>query len=171
MIGNNQQDQKKRLTAFSPIIGINPKVLILGSMPSVKSLAKHQYYGHPRNGFWPIICSLIEQPITDNYEQRTAYIEQSPFIVWDVLASCEREGSLDSAIQAEVVNDFETLFETYPTLEAICFNGQTAYKLYKRHIGIKTYDVSIHILPSTSPAYVKPLEEKKKEWAVLKKFL
>lgn len=166
-----QEDGHKRLTAFSPIIGKEPKVLILGSMPSVKSLSEHQYYGHPRNGFWTIICSILDKPMVDDYEQRTTYIKQSPLILWDVLDSCEREGSLDSAIREESVNDFEKLFETYQTIEAICFNGQTAYKLYKRHVGFESFEGEVHVLPSTSPAYVKPLAEKEKEWSVLKKYL
>lgn len=166
-----QEKESKRLTAFSPIIGTEPRVLILGSMPSVKSLAEHQYYGHPRNGFWPIICSLLERPMTEDYGQRTSYIEESPFILWDVLDSCERKGSLDSAIREETVNDFNGLFETYKTIKAIAFNGQTAYKLYKRHVGLKAFQGEVYVLPSTSPAYVKPVQEKLEEWSILKKYL
>ena len=84
--------------SFEPVIGLEPKVLILGSMPGIASLTEHQYYAHPRNAFWPIMAQLLDIEWSPVYSQRVSQLRQYPLILWDVLRACDRKGSLDSAI-------------------------------------------------------------------------
>ncbi len=139
---------------FEPIIGKQPRVLILGTMPSVQSINQAFYYAHPRNAFWPIMEKLLHQPLSSEQQKRQA-IQQSAIFLWDVLQACERQGSLDSAIKQEQANDFRWVFDTYPTIKTVVFNGQAAEKLFKRHVLKKQSlpaELSFFTLPSTSPA-------------------
>ena len=164
---------------FPPIIGQHPKVLILGTMPSVASLEAEFYYSHPRNAFWPILSTLLQRP-TETEAEKRQLIVHSPFILWDVLQSCERQGSLDSAIQSPKANDFSTLATQYPTLQAVAFNGQKAFQLFQTHV-LKKQQLPEKVvenwtlipLPSTSPANARMnLQQKTETWrAKLAKFL
>ena len=97
-----------RVRSFEPIVGHQPRILILGSMPGTASLHATQYYAHPRNAFWPIISELFDLPSGD-YETRAALLARKGVAVWDVLKTCFRAGSLDSAIDDRtiVVNDLD----------------------------------------------------------------
>ena len=139
---------------FEPIINKECKVLILGTMPSVQSLKDSFYYAHPRNAFWPIMQRFTQQPITDEQAKR-ALLLQAGIALWDVLKACQRQGSLDSAIQNPVANDFESLFNQYPHLSAILFNGKKAQQLFQRHVvGHQAIPETVKTvcMPSTSPA-------------------
>lgn len=152
---------------FAPIIPTKPKVLILGTMPSVISLEKAFYYAHPRNAFWPIIASLVGDSL-ETVEQKKRACDQLGFYLWDVLQACQRQGSLDSAIQAPSANDFEQLFNTFPDLKIVAFNGQAAEKLFKKEVFNKQRlpdGLQFLSLPSTSPAYAAiSLEDKRALW-------
>ena len=112
-----------RIHSFPPIAAEGCKVLILGSMPSVTSLERHQYYGHKQNDFWPMMFAFFEQPYTDAYSVKQELLIKHGIALWDVLSSCEREGSLDSNIMNEIPNDINGLLVQYPTIEYIIFNG------------------------------------------------
>jgi TDG/mug DNA glycosylase family protein len=152
---------------FSPIISSNPKILILGTMPSVVSLDECFYYAHPRNAFWPIIASFVGHPLVSVEEKRAA-CDLLGIYLWDVLQGCERQGSLDSAIQAPIANDFERVFNAFPNLKTVAFNGQAAEKLFKKEVLKKQSlpkDLLFITLPSTSPAYAaKTFEDKRVLW-------
>jgi len=159
------------LTGFEPVIKKNCRVVILGSMPGIASLQKHQYYAHPRNAFWPIMQELfaIEQSMA--YEERCAMLSSAGVGVWDVLKSCKRAGSLDSSIEtnSEQANDFEKLISDYGSIRAVFFNGATAERLYKKYIIssglIQNRNLLYHRLPSTSPAYASiSYQEKLAQW-------
>jgi hypoxanthine-DNA glycosylase len=125
-------------------------VLILGSFPSTASLAAGQYYAHRQNQFWRILGAVLGRPLAGmDYAARQAAVKAAGIAIWDVYASCEREGSLDAAIRAAVPNDFARLKEAAPRLARICFNGRTAGRLVREleALGFETL-----ILPSTSPA-------------------
>ena len=87
------------ITGFAPIADEDSRVLILGSMPSEASLAKGEYYGHPRNAFWPLISALLGEPMRSSYAERVDMLRRNGIALWDVAASCEREGSGDAAIR------------------------------------------------------------------------
>ncbi|GAB6070181.1 DNA-deoxyinosine glycosylase [Thiomicrorhabdus hydrogeniphila] len=140
--------------SFSYIASEDPHWMILGTMPSVESLNQAFYYAHPRNAFWPIMCSLVNHTI-QTQEDKTQLVKLAGLVLWDVLASCDRPGSLDSAIKQPVANDFEQLFNRFPNIKTVVFNGQKAQQLFKQHVLKKQNlpaDIQYIVLPSTSPA-------------------
>jgi len=138
-------------------------------MPGIESLRLQQYYANPRNQFWKILYELFETPVSQVYEERISFIKSKKIAVWDVIENCYREGSLDSKIREEKVNDFSALFKAYPDILTVLFNGGKAYEIYKRWIGFGTSsNLTFHKLTSSSPANTKRYEEKLKEWEVIK---
>ncbi|MDG6777942.1 DNA-deoxyinosine glycosylase [Thiomicrorhabdus sp. zzn3] len=141
-------------SGFAPIEPESAHLLILGTMPSVESLNQAFYYAHPRNAFWPIMAELLNRPL-QTVEQKTQALQQAGILLWDVLAACQREGSLDSAIQSPQANDFTWIFKKHPHLKTVVFNGKSAEALFKRHV-LKQQDLPKDLtflsLPSTSPA-------------------
>ncbi len=157
------------LTSFLPIIDERSRILILGSMPGVESLRLQQYYANTRNQFWKILYELFDTQVSQVYEERVSFIKSKQIAVWDVIENCYREGSLDSKIREEKVNDFSGLFKTYPDIKTVLFNGGKAYDTYKKWIGFGTIpNLRFHKLTSSSPANTKKYEEKLREWVVLK---
>ena len=160
---------------FAPIVSEQAKVLILGTMPGAASLLKQQYYGHPRNAFWPIMAALFGAHVELDYQQRKDVLIDNGIAVWDVLQYCRRPGSLDANIDmASIrVNDFIGLFTRYPLITQVFFNGATAEKMYKRHVQamLDNYfpNIEYRRLPSTSPAYASlRLAQKMEAWRVIK---
>ncbi len=159
------------IAGFPPIAAEDSKILILGSMPSQMSLQKQQYYGHQRNAFWPIMLTLLNKDPELSYRQRQQLLIQHKIAVWDVLQSCYREGSLDTAIKMDTitVNDFHDFFCTHEKLKLVCFNGAKAEALYNKHVmpAIKPDFSSLKYirLPSTSPAHAAMnLQQKTTIW-------
>ena len=146
-----------RVQSFEPVIGSNPRVVILGSMPGVASLEAVQYYAHPRNAFWPIMGRLFGFDHEVDYDARIDEIRSLPIILWDSLQSCHRPGSLDSNIDVDSAraNDFPGLLKRFPQLRAIFFNGATSEKYFRR-LALPELpgagDIELVRLPSTSPA-------------------
>jgi len=158
------------ITAFEPIIDKNCKVLILGSMPSVKSLEKQQYYGNKRNQFWKIIYELFNEEAEEEYENKKMFLLKHHIGVWDVLKNCDREGSSDSKIINPVCNDFKTFLKQYPNIKAVFFNGGKAEELFRKVVMEEIpnrEDLLFHRLPSTSPANTTPFKEKLEEWKII----
>ena len=165
----------KATEGFSPILGQDAAVLILGTLPSRKSLEQNQYYGHPQNVFWPIIGELFGTGKDRSYATRTKTLTDNGIAVWDVLASSVRPGSMDSAIDYSTVaaNNFAAFFRGQPQLSLVCFNGQTAAKLYGRFVAPTLEKDSntpdYQTLPSTSPAYASmSFEEKLNRWEIVR---
>lgn len=159
----------RRLQGLPPIVGPNTRLLILGSFPSVASLQAQQYYAHPQNHFWKILQALWpEHPVPgpESYEQRCAWLLARGLGVWDVYASCEREGSLDTAIRNAEVNDFASLRAKCPRLKLIVHNGGESYKhaeLVRSSLGVEHFPLIK--LPSTSPANAsRSLARKQEAW-------
>jgi hypoxanthine-DNA glycosylase len=144
-----------RVESFAPVIGVRPRILILGSMPGVASLEAVQYYAHPRNAFWPIMGELFGIDPTTDYEKRIAQISRQPVALWDTLQSCYRPGSLDSAITRDSVraNDIPGLLQKYTGISVVACNGATSAN-YFRKLVLPQISASIELLPmpSTSPA-------------------
>ena len=156
------------LTGLPPIVGDSPRLLILGNMPSVISLAAQQYYGNPRNAFWRVMGTLYGLDPDGPYEQRVAALVANGVAVWDVLRSCRRVGSLDSAVERDsmVANDFASFFQNHPSIERVFFNGGAAEANYGRLVAL---DVPVQYarLPSTSPAHAVRFESKLASWRVV----
>ncbi|MBE0493754.1 MAG: DNA-deoxyinosine glycosylase [Thiomicrospira sp.] len=147
------------------------RVLILGSMPGVASLEAQAYYAHSRNGFWPIMATLLQQDWSGSFEQRYKQLQQHHIGLWDVLAQCERSGSLDSAICSKSIqtNDIPGLVLRHPECQAIALNGNKAADLFKRHLHkghpLVFNSIQLVTLPSTSPAHARmSLEDKTQVW-------
>ncbi|MGV0739987.1 DNA-deoxyinosine glycosylase [Mycobacterium syngnathidarum] len=154
------------LHGLDPIVGASPRVLILGNMPSVMSLNSGQYYGNPRNAFWRVMGSLFGFSADAPYPERVTTLRTHRLAVWDVLRSCRRVGSLDSAVERDsmVPNDFEVFFAEHPTLQRLVFNGAAAETNYRRLVGPPP--VPWVRAPSTSPAQTMRYEDKLGAWRV-----
>ena len=138
------------LQGLAPLLDAHTRLVVLGSFPGVTSLQAQQYYGHPRNHFWPILALLWNADLARaDYAQRIAIALEHGLGLWDVYASCRREGSLDSAIEAPVFNDLAGLKRRAPGLCVIAHNGGESARAM-RHT--RTLGVAVHRLPSTSPA-------------------
>lgn len=164
----------KRISGFPPITSPSAKVLVLGSMPSVASLEKRQYYGKPQNSFWRIMGDLFAAGPDLPYDERCDALADAGVAVWDVLASCVRPGSLDSNIDMNTaeVNDLDTFFSAHPEVGHVFFNGKKAEEIFRRRLGEQIGTVHPHLnytgLPSTSPAMASlNYEEKRQRWCVL----
>ncbi|MEN0109454.1 MAG: DNA-deoxyinosine glycosylase [Planctomycetota bacterium] len=145
--------------SFPPIARPDARVLVLGSMPGIASLAAGQYYAHPRNAFWPIVGEACDVDPGEPYADRCVALERAKVAVWDALKSCRREGSLDAAIDrdSEQPNDFAAFFAEHREVQRVLFNGQKAETAFRRHaVSMLPADVAARLtterLPSTSPA-------------------
>ena len=147
---------------FAPIASEQARVLIVGSMPSVKSLEDAEYYAHPRNAFWPILFEVFGEEPTRDYEVKKRLILRHDLALWDAACSCEREGSLDSAMKAISFNDFEQLFARCPQIHTVLCNGGTAHQLFQKS-GFGAGKTVLR-LPSTSPAYTLAFQKKLEAW-------
>jgi len=151
------------ISSFAPLLNESTEILILGSMPGVASLKASQYYAHPRNAFWPLLADLLEFDLRAGYDERVLALRERGVGLWDVLASCERPGSLDQAINAasiqlnplaDLLNDCPKL--RCPKLMRVLTNGASASRLFERHclpaMRTRRPNLDWHALPSTSPA-------------------
>lgn len=151
-----------KIYSFPSISNQESKVLILGTMPGIASLKLNQYYGHPRNAFWKLLFTLFNEPYSTDYEIRKKLVLNHNIALWDVLQTCVREGSLDSAIEQEIPNDFTDFLDDHPKIEKIFFNGQKAAKYFKKYVRVPS-KYQLITLPSTSPANAGILFEEKLE--------
>jgi hypoxanthine-DNA glycosylase len=145
---------KQILRGLAPIIDERARVLILGSFPSEASLAAGQYYAHKQNQFWKILGAILGRPLAElDYAAKQAAVKDAGIAIWDVYESCERAGSLDSAIKNGKPNDFAALKKSALTgrcgIQRVCFNGQAAAKFAPQ---LEALGFATLILPSTSPA-------------------
>lgn len=140
-----------RLAGFAPVVDARAEILILGSFPGRASLDRGQYYAHPRNQFWPILGAVLGEPLADlPYRRRLARLRAHGIGLWDVLAGCERSGSLDADIRAAQANDFDALLAVLPRLRRVLFNGQAAGRFAPQ---FARAGLAVVVLPSTSPAH------------------
>ena len=149
-----------RLLGLPPLVDARTRVLVLGSFPGQRSLQRQQYYAHPQNQFWRILQALWPQapwPADGDYAGRCACALDLGLGLWDVYASCERVGSLDSAIRNAMLNDFAALLRQCPRLSGIAHNGAESHRHAPAveqslaHAGLHGR-VTLHKLPSSSPA-------------------
>ena len=151
------------LHGLRPVVGRRPHLLVLGSFPSRASLAAGQYYAHPRNQFWPLLGALWSLDLAAwSYARRVAEARRRGLAIWDVYAACQREGSLDSAIEAAEPNDLVGLVRRLPSLRAIAHNGGESARAMRL---TRTLGLPVYRLPSTSPANASwSFERKRAAW-------
>lgn len=154
--------------SFAPIVDEHSRILILGSMPGIKSLEQQEYYAHPQNRFWRLLALLPQ-----DYSAKQALLHKHHLALWDTLGYCERVGSLDSNIKNEAPNAVAELAGELPHLQAVVCNGGKAAAAFKKYFAKKMPEqVQIFYLPSTSPANARlRLEDLAEHWQVILQFL
>lgn len=147
----------KKCKSFQPVINFNSKILILGSMPGIQSLEKQEYYAYPQNRFWRVMAFLCHcSELQDfDYNKKLEIILNNNYALWDVIASCERQGSLDTNIVKEVPNKIPKLLKNYPNIDTIYLNGTKAFSALKKYFPELLLQYHCRKLPSTSPANAK----------------
>jgi TDG/mug DNA glycosylase family protein len=145
------------LTSFPPVVDDHTRVLVLGSMPGTVSLRSQQYYAHPQNAFWRITGELVGFDPAADYRARVGALLKGGIGLWDVLHTCQREGSLDSAIAPDTMtaNDFDGLFAAHPHITRVFFNGAKAEQIFTKVVYplvAQRYPIEYRRLPSSSPA-------------------
>jgi double-stranded uracil-DNA glycosylase len=174
-----ERAKSARVSSFGARVAPGCRVLVLGTVPSERSLALQQSYAHAQNLFWPFMGELFSAGPELEYEQRIAQLQRAGIGLWDVLKHCERPGSLDSSIvrASEVPNALPQLLAAHPSIHACAFNGAKAYEVFKRHtlpllLGQPFAQLKFLPLPSTSPANASiSRAEKLRQWSVLKELL
>ena len=155
---------------IEPVYNSSSKILILGSFPSVKSREVGFFYGHPQNRFWKVISLILGCENPSTVKERRRLLLMHGIAVWDVIASCDIEGSADSTIKGVVPNDLSTILYA-ADIKAIFVNGKTAKKYYNRYI-LKTIKREAITLPSTSAANASfSLEKLTREWSIIKEYI
>ena len=163
----------------APLVNINKKgslaaivdektsILILGTVPGDNSIIHQQYYNNPRNQFWKIFCSIFNQGKSIKiYEERIELLKKYNVGLWDVLMSCDREGSSDDKIKNPIVNDFNNFFSKYRNIKTLIFNGEESYKYFNKLVKIN-FDMKMIQLNSTSSQNGhKNLTDKTEEWRI-----
>ena len=135
---------------FPPLYDKNSTILILGSFPSVKSREQLFFYGHPQNRFWKVIANVFGDSVPTTIQEKKDLLRKHHIALWDVIKSCDIEGSSDSSISGVVPNDLSEIFAG-ADIQKIIVNGKTAEKYFNKY----TRDVirkDAICLPSTSPA-------------------
>ncbi|HMB73735.1 MAG TPA: DNA-deoxyinosine glycosylase [Gammaproteobacteria bacterium] len=147
------------------MVGVKPRVLILGSLPGRASLEAGRYYAQSRNAFWPIMGALCDAHPEIEYSKRLELLTRAGVALWDVLFEAVRQGSLDSSIVANTqrVNDISGLVSRHASLRLVAFNGKKAAEIFRRRIetDLSPGRVETVTLPSTSPAYASLRPEQK----------
>ena len=99
--------------SISIFIDNNSTVLILGSLPSVKTREVGFYYGHPRNRFFKVLSSIfnVEEPI--KVIDRKNFLKEHNIALYDVIYECDICGSSDSSIKNPIVIDIKDILTKY----------------------------------------------------------
>ena len=148
---------------LSPVTGDGPRVLVLGSFPSERSLQAGEYYANRRNQFWALLGAVLAFDHDAAYRDRVDAVTSHGVALWDVVRSCRRVGSMDAKIDRAslVVNDFASFFATNPSIERIFVNGLTAMELFERHVETALPTLR---LPSSSGALPMTFADKLSRW-------
>lgn len=140
--------------SFAPIVDEHSRILILGSMPGIKSLEQQEYYAHPQNRFWRLLALLLNEDVPQDYAAKQALLHKHHLALWDTLGYCERDGSLDSNIKNEAPNAVVELAGELPHLQAVVCNGGKAGAAFKKYFakkclsGCKFFICRLQVLPT-----------------------
>ena len=151
---------------IEPVFDENSKILVLGSFPSVKSREANFFYGHPQNRFWKVVSLVFGEECPVTVDEKKAFLLKNNIAVWDVIKSCDIEGSSDSSIKNVTPNDISEIL-VKSQIKQIFTNGNTAHKLFTKY----NPQYNAIKLPSTSPANASfSVEKLILEWRILKDF-
>ena len=151
---------------FPPLYDKNSKILILGSFPSVKSREQKFFYGHPQNRFWKTVAGVLSEEVPQTIEEKKEFLHRNHIALWDVIHSCDIEGSSDSSIRNVIPNNLDIIFEEADICAIYC-NGAKSYQYYEKYQEKQTGKKAVK-LPSTSPANAAfSLERLKENWKVI----
>ncbi len=155
---------------IAPVYDAHARILILGSFPSVKSREAHFFYGHPQNRFWRVLAAVTGQDVPMDIPEKREFLLKNDIALWDVIKSCEIQGSSDSSIRNVVPNDLSRILDT-ADIRQIYVNGGTAYRLYQKYLYPETRRTAVR-LPSTSPANAAcSLENLTGQWGVIREYI
>lgn len=135
---------------ISPLFNNESKILILGSLPSVKSREQNFFYGHPQNRFWKVLSMIFNQPLPFTIEEKANLALSHKIAIWDTIFSCDIIGSSDSSIKNVIPTDLKPILQKSQIQKIFC-NGKTSGKYYEKY-QMKEIGIKAEILPSTSPA-------------------
>ena len=164
-----EPDPLVRKRCFDPVVDDQTRILVLGSLPGDRSLARQEYYGNRQNRFWMLMAEVIGLDLLPlDYMSRLQALLANGIGLWDVVAEADREGSLDHRIRDHVGNDLVGLIASLPKLATIAFNGGTASRLGMKVLGQHAQRYRIVQLPSSSPAHTLAYAEKLTVWRTLR---
>jgi hypoxanthine-DNA glycosylase len=157
--------------SLPPVVDSNTRAIVLGTMPGEQSLLLQQYYSNPSNQFWRLMSAVLSANVPEDYNSRVSFLLHYGIGLWDVLESCERNGSSDSAIREERPNKLTPLLNAFPSIRCVAFNGGKASECFRRSSEELPGEIEQLFLPSSSGApgkYVKPLKAKINDWKILR---
>jgi len=172
-ISERDLHMEERLYGIPPAADENARLMILGSMPGARSLMEGQYYAYPRNDFWALLCAALGADDPADYDARIALAKSRGVALWDVIASCVREGSLDQNIRDAVPNDIPGFLGAHPGIRAVCFNGTAARRAFQKHFAERE-GIDFLLLPSSSPVprqAIRGFTDKLPYWMKLREYL
>ena len=153
---------------ISPFYRKDSEILILGSFPSVKSREQKFFYAHPQNRFWKVLSEIFDDALPETVDEKKLFLERNRVALWDVIGSCDIEGSSDSSIRNVVPNDISVITENAP-IRAIYLNGGTSFNCFRKYLLKINPDIPSFKLPSTSPANARfTLSMLVDEWKIIK---
>lgn len=160
-------EYKHVVHSFEPVYNSDSKILILGTLPSVKSRENHFYYGHKQNRFWKLLARICEEVVPETIEEKKAMLLRNHIAIWDVIYSCDIKGSSDSSIKNVVPTDLKQILVS-SSITKIYANGNKAGALYEKYQQSNT-SLDITVLPSTSPANAAwSLDRLYDTWSIIK---
>lgn len=158
---------REHRVGLPPIVGPSPSVLILGTIPSVQSALKGQYYGNPQNHFWRLMADVLGERMPEDYSSRCDVLRGNGIAVWDVLAECDIRGSGDNTIINPVPNDVPAFVRENRGIHHIFVNGQAAFMLHHRFYA-EAIKMSTAQLPSSSPANAIRYVDRRQAWLAVR---
>jgi len=161
---------RERRFGLPPVVGNAPTVLILGTIPSVLSSRKGQYYGNPLNHFWRLMGEALEETMPDDYRARCETLTRNGIAVWDVLAECDIRGSGDHSIANPVPNDILGFLEGNRSIRHVFINGKAAHRFYLKFLE-DAFAGQVTVLPSSSPANAMRWADRREKWVEIGKVL
>lgn len=146
----DMKDYKHITHEFEPIFDEQSRILILGTLPSVKSREGQFYYHHPQNRFWKVLAQICKTQTPETIAEKKAMLLSNGIAIWDVVQSCDIIGSSDSSIKNVTPADLLVILKKAP-VKTIFLNGGKAWELYQKYCKEMTELPAVK-LPSTSPA-------------------